>query len=87
LHICFCTRNLSYHLPWLSVSLGIDIDDLEQRFAPIVSFFEARLTQDGSPQTSSESKYQYQRALALYDQVIEQTNTQLKEIQANSVLV
>jgi len=64
---------------------------LLKRFAPVVDYLIARLgTQDASP-AETESKYQYQRAYALSrdlkDQILDYSNTQLHQLQSNSVLV
>jgi len=73
--------------PAITVAQGID-----QKFAPIVDYFEERLnTHPSESKPPAESKYQYQRAYALSksltDQVYIYSNEHLKQIQAQSVLL
>ncbi|KAF8633132.1 hypothetical protein AX17_004633 [Amanita inopinata Kibby_2008] len=77
--------------PAYTVAQGID-----QQFAPIVDYFEVavtRLNADGTstPPPPPETKYQYQRALALSktlkDNIYVYSNEQIKQMQAQSVLV
>jgi len=70
--------------PAFSVAQGID-----QRFAPIVDYLEVaihRLNTDIAPSNASESKYQYQRALAISKDltvhIYDYSNDQLKHIGA-----
>jgi hypothetical protein len=61
-----------------------------KRFAPFIDFLVARLGTQASP-SQAESKYQFQRAYALSrdlkDQILDYSNTQLHQLQSNSVLV
>lgn len=62
----------------------------QKRLAPVVDFLIARLgAEENSSQT--ESKYQIQRAFALSlglkDQILDYSNSQLQQLQNNSVLV
>jgi hypothetical protein len=67
----------------------------EQRFAPVVDYFEVAVSRlNGSksvPSPSADTKYQYQRALALSktlgDNLYVYSNDQLKHLQAQSVIV
>jgi len=67
--------------------------DIDQRFAPVVDYFEIAVCRlNGSqPSTPSDTRYQYQRALALSktlgDNLYVYSNDQLKHIQAQSVMV
>jgi hypothetical protein len=61
-----------------------------KRLAPVVDYLIARLgTEENLSET--ESKYQYQRAYALSrelkDQILDYSNTQLHQLQSNSILV
>jgi hypothetical protein len=76
--------------PAFNMAQGID-----QQFAPIVDYFEVAVTrlnsEAGSPHPRPETKYQYQRAIALSktlkDQLYEYSNEQLKQLQAQSVIL
>jgi hypothetical protein len=68
---------------------------LQQRFSPVVDYFEVAVyrlngSQSASP-TPSDAKYQYQRALALSktlsDNLYVYSNDQIKHLQAQSVMV
>ncbi|KIY53306.1 hypothetical protein FISHEDRAFT_33601 [Fistulina hepatica ATCC 64428] len=64
--------------------------DIDQRFTPIIDYLEAHLKSDSMP-ASPETKYQYQRALALViglrDHFSVYSNEQLKQLQTQSVLI
>ncbi|KAF9528398.1 lipid droplet-associated perilipin protein [Crepidotus variabilis] len=76
--------------PALHVAQGID-----QRFTPLVNYFETAVNRfnnsDEGPSNPPDATYQYQRALALTSRlggtVYVYSNEQLKQIQAQSVLV
>jgi hypothetical protein len=62
----------------------------QKRLAPVLDYLIARLgTEENSSET--DSKYQYQRAYALSrelkDQILDYSNTQLHQLQSNSILV
>ncbi|TFK28740.1 hypothetical protein FA15DRAFT_664777 [Coprinopsis marcescibilis] len=68
--------------------------DLDQRIAPLVDYFEktvSSLMHSEPGPSSPDTKYQYQRALALSrtlkDSVYEYSTEQLKHIQAQSVII
>jgi DNA anti-recombination protein RmuC len=69
--------------------------DIDHRFSPVVDYFEIAVCRlNGSKSvspTASDSKYQYQRALALSktlgDNFYVYSNDQLKHLQAQSVMV
>ena len=69
------------------------VTSLQQRFSPVIDYFEVAVTRvNGSkPSTPSDIKYQYQRALALSrtlgDNLYVYSNEQLKHIRAQSVIV
>ncbi|KAI5895701.1 uncharacterized protein SCHCODRAFT_02620155 [Schizophyllum commune H4-8] len=74
------------------------VQEIDGRFAPIVDYIEARLNaeigaaKDATPPSpTTEAKYQYQRALALTkaltDHISVYSTEQLKQLQAQSVLV
>ncbi|KAF8493427.1 hypothetical protein F5888DRAFT_821854 [Russula emetica] len=71
--------------PAYSAAQGID-----QRLAPVVNYLIARLGTEEKP-SETESKYQIQRAYALSrglkDQILDYSNSQLQQLQSNSVLV
>jgi dGTP triphosphohydrolase len=70
------------------------VHDIDQRFAPIVDYFEGavgRLTgSEAGPSTPPDAQYQYQRALALSktlgENLYEYSGEQLKHLQAQSFL-
>ncbi|KAG5650929.1 hypothetical protein H0H81_010504 [Sphagnurus paluster] len=76
--------------PAINVAQGID-----QRFSPIVDYFEVAVTRlnnsEAGPSTPPDAKYQYQRALALSktlkDNLYVYSNEQIKQLQAQNVLV
>ncbi|TFK44975.1 hypothetical protein BDQ12DRAFT_642067 [Crucibulum laeve] len=72
------------------------VHDIDQRFAPIVDYFEVAVSrlnnsEAGPSSPSADAKYQYQRALALSrtlkDNISVYSNEQLKQLQAQSVLI
>lgn len=75
--------------PAFHVAQGID-----QQFTPLLNYVEGaytRISPVSQPSSPTQSKYQYQRALALSksikDQLYGYSNEQIKQIQAHSVLV
>jgi hypothetical protein len=68
--------------------------DIDQRFAPIVNYFEGAISRrnpsEAGPSTPPDAQYQYQRALALSktlgENLYEYSNEQLKYLQAQSVI-
>ncbi|KAF8888610.1 hypothetical protein BD779DRAFT_1523936 [Infundibulicybe gibba] len=77
------------------------VQGFDQRFAPIMDYIETTLSRFNSgngeagpstpPSPTSESKYQYQRALAiskaLKDQIYSYSQEQLKQLQTQSILL
>ncbi|KAF8219643.1 hypothetical protein L208DRAFT_1448686 [Tricholoma matsutake] len=73
--------------PAFNVAQGID-----QRFAPIVDYMEVAVTRlnsnsEAGPSTQPDSKYQYQRAFALSKSIFEYSNDQVKQLQAQFVII
>ncbi|KAK0203497.1 hypothetical protein DFS33DRAFT_1260962 [Desarmillaria ectypa] len=75
--------------PAFHVAQGID-----QQFTPLLNYVEGaytRISPESQPSSPTESKYQYQRALALSksikDQLYGYSNEQIKQIQAHSILI
>jgi hypothetical protein len=65
-----------------------------QSLSPLVDRFQyavTKLSPDGTPNSSAESKYQYQRAMALSlnlkDNLVVYSEKQLKDLQAQSALM
>ncbi|KAF4618483.1 hypothetical protein D9613_009746 [Agrocybe pediades] len=66
------------------------VHDIDQRFAPLVNYFESRLANAEAGPSAPDAQYQYQRALALSktlrENLYEYSHEQLKHLQAQSVL-